>query len=139
VEAVFAATFRARERALNGDGPTLIEALTMRMHGHAAHDEMRYVPRELLEHWQARDPIVRQQARLVERGVDVDEIRARVAAELDAALAWALEQPMPEPTSATEGVFCEVEADFGWLARGASRRRARLPTGRGHRDPWGHI
>ena len=29
----------------------------MRMHGHAAHDDMRYVPPELLERWRARDPI----------------------------------------------------------------------------------
>jgi pyruvate dehydrogenase E1 component alpha subunit len=36
VEAMFDATRRARERALAGDGPTLIEAVTMRMHGHAA-------------------------------------------------------------------------------------------------------
>ena len=46
VEAVFEATRAARERALAGDGPTLIEAVTMRMHGHAAHDDMRYVPKE---------------------------------------------------------------------------------------------
>src|SRR3954469_5084023 len=39
-EAMFAATLRARERALAGDGPTLLEAVTMRMHGHAAHDDM---------------------------------------------------------------------------------------------------
>jgi TPP-dependent pyruvate/acetoin dehydrogenase alpha subunit len=111
VEAVFAATLRARERALDGGGPTLIEALTMRMHGHAAHDDMRYVPPDLLAHWRARDPILRQQARLEERGVDVDAIRARVAEELDAALAWALEQPTPDPASATEGVFCEADAE----------------------------
>jgi TPP-dependent pyruvate/acetoin dehydrogenase alpha subunit len=83
----------------------------MRMHGHAAHDDMRYVPPELLEHWRARDPIAREQARLVRRGVDVDALRAEVAAELDAALAWALEQPMPEPAGATEGVFCEADAE----------------------------
>ena len=35
---------QARERALAGEGPTLIEAVTMRMHGHAAHDDMKYVP-----------------------------------------------------------------------------------------------
>src|SRR5207302_11138323 len=44
VEAVFEAARAARERALQGGGPTLIEAVTMRMHGHAAHDDMKYVP-----------------------------------------------------------------------------------------------
>jgi pyruvate dehydrogenase E1 component alpha subunit len=120
VEAVFAATLTARERALEGGGPTLIEAQTMRMHGHAAHDDMRYVPPELLEHWRARDPIACQQARLVQRGIDVDAISAQVGEELDAALEWALEQPMPEPAGATEGVFCDTDAE---------------PLGDGH-APW---
>ena len=43
-EAMFEATLAARERAVAGGGPTLIEAVTMRMHGHAAHDDMKYVP-----------------------------------------------------------------------------------------------
>ena len=111
VEAVFAATLRARERALHGGGPTLIEALTMRMHGHAAHDDMRYVPAELLEHWRQRDPIAAQERRLAEIGEDVQAARARVAEKLDAALAWALEQPQTDPARAAEGVFCTGEAE----------------------------
>ena len=51
VEAVFAAAAEACDRARAGGGPTLIEAETMRMHGHGAHDDMSYVPPELLEHW----------------------------------------------------------------------------------------
>src|ERR1700737_103997 len=57
VEAVFDATRQARERALDGAGPTMIEAVTMRMHGHAAHDDMRYVPPELVEDWRGGDPL----------------------------------------------------------------------------------
>src|ERR1700728_1408305 len=85
-EAMFEATRAARERALAGEGPTLIEAVTMRMHGHAAHDDMKYVPREQVEEWRARDPIDRQVARLVSLGFDVDGLRAQVTHELDAAL-----------------------------------------------------
>ena len=59
VEAMFEAARAARERALAGDGPTLIEAVTMRMHGHAAHDDMKYVPKEQVEEWRKRDPIER--------------------------------------------------------------------------------
>ena len=60
VEAVFEATRQARERALAGEGPTLIAATTMRMHGHGAHDDARYVPAELLAEWEERDPLERQ-------------------------------------------------------------------------------
>src|SRR6185295_1052494 len=52
-EAMFEGVRKARERALAGEGPTLIEAVTMRMHGHAAHDDMKYVPKEQVEEWRA--------------------------------------------------------------------------------------
>jgi TPP-dependent pyruvate/acetoin dehydrogenase alpha subunit len=110
-EAMFEATRVARERALAGEGPTLIEALTMRMHGHAAHDDMKYVPKEQVDEWRTRDPIERQEARLREAGVDVDEVRQQVKAEIDEAVQEALAGPMPDPSSATEGVFCEGEAE----------------------------
>src|SRR5207237_4538606 len=106
VEAVFAATLRARERALHGGGPTLIEAVTMRMHGHAAHDDMRYVPAELLEKWRGRDPIDRQEQRLRALGVDVEALRAQIAAEIGAAAQEALAMDMPDGASARGGVFC---------------------------------
>jgi pyruvate dehydrogenase E1 component alpha subunit len=109
VEAVFEATRRARERALAGAGPTLIEAVTMRMHGHAAHDDMRYVPTALVEEWRERDPIDRQERRLVELGFDVAALRERVAAEIEQAAEDALASPMPDPASAREGVFCKGE------------------------------
>jgi TPP-dependent pyruvate/acetoin dehydrogenase alpha subunit len=111
VEAMFEATRRARERALAGAGPTLIEAITMRMHGHAAHDDMRYVPAELVEQWRERDPIDRQQRRVTELGVDVAALRAQVQSEIEQAAGEALALPMPDPASATSGVFCEGEPE----------------------------
>jgi TPP-dependent pyruvate/acetoin dehydrogenase alpha subunit len=82
-EAMFEATREARERALAGEGPTLIEAVTMRMHGHAAHDDMKYVPKAQLEEWRKKDPIDRQVARVRELGVDVDALRAEVRDAID--------------------------------------------------------
>jgi pyruvate dehydrogenase E1 component alpha subunit len=111
VEAMFEATRAARERALAGEGPTLIQAVTMRMHGHAAHDDMKYVPTELVEEWRRRDPIERQETRLVAAGVDVEALRASVASEIERAAEEALASPMPDPSTAVEGVFCEGEAE----------------------------
>src|SRR3954468_17041205 len=79
-EAMFEATRVARERALAGEGPTLVEAVTMRMHGHAAHDDMKYVPTEKVEEWRRKDPIDRQEARVQALGVDVAPLRAEVKA-----------------------------------------------------------
>ena len=56
VFAVHDAAVNAIARARAGDGPSLIEAVTMRMHGHAEHDPADYVPRELIELWAKRDP-----------------------------------------------------------------------------------
>jgi pyruvate dehydrogenase E1 component alpha subunit len=110
-EAMFQATHDARARALAGEGATLIEAVTMRMHGHAAHDDMKYVPKEQVEEWRKRDPIDRQEARLRELGVDVEAVRSEVQAEIDAATEQALAAPMPDPASAASGVFCSGEPE----------------------------
>src|ERR1700758_3543462 len=97
VEAMFEAARRARERALAGAGPTLVEAVTMRMHGHAAHDDMRCVPAELIAEWRERDPIDRQEKRVSELGVDVAGLRELVAAEIEQAATQALAMDMPDP------------------------------------------
>ena len=83
----------------------------MRMHGHAAHDDMRYVPPELVERWRERDPIDRQAARLRELGIDVEALRAEVTAEIERGAAEALELPMPDAAGALSGVFCEGEPE----------------------------
>jgi TPP-dependent pyruvate/acetoin dehydrogenase alpha subunit len=85
--------------------------VTMRMHGHAAHDDMKYVPTELVEEWRRRDPIDRQEERLRAAGVDVQSLRASITAEIDEAVQQALESPMPDPADATDGVFCTGEAE----------------------------
>ncbi len=110
-EAMFDATREARERAISGGGPTLLEAVTMRMHGHAAHDDMKYVPTELVEEWRQKDPIDRQGARLTELGVDVEALRAEVTAEIDAATEAALAGPMPDPATATDQLFHPRDAE----------------------------
>ena len=110
VEAMFEATRQARERALAGDGPTLIEAVTMRMHGHAAHDDMKYVPKAQIEEWKAKDPIDRQIRRVEALGVDVAALRDGVRAEIDAAVEAALAMPMPDPDTATDRVFADEPA-----------------------------
>ena len=110
VEATFEITRQARERAIAGEGPTLIEAVTMRMHGHAAHDDMKYVPAEQIEEWRRKDPIDRQVRRMEALGVDVAALRAEVKAEIEAAVAEALAMPMPDGETATERLFADAPA-----------------------------
>src|SRR4030095_12723410 len=67
--AVYDATFRAVERARAGEGPTLVGVDTMRMRGHAEHDDMRYVPQALLDEWAEKDGLVRYRRHLLDRGI----------------------------------------------------------------------
>ncbi|MQA92749.1 MAG: thiamine pyrophosphate-dependent dehydrogenase E1 component subunit alpha [Gemmatimonas sp.] len=111
VEAVFEATHDARLAALRGDGPTLIECRTMRMHGHGAHDDMSYVPTELVEEWSSRDPIDRYSKRLRrDLELDVDSLRTEISETVAEAAEAALAMPMPDPEEATSGVFCEDQS-----------------------------
>ena len=109
-EAMFEATRQARERALAGEGPTLLEAVTMRMHGHAAHDDMKYVPTEKVEEWRAKDPIDRQSRRLEALGVDTQPIRDEVKATIEAAVEEAMQSPMPDGNTVTDGLFADEPA-----------------------------
>jgi TPP-dependent pyruvate/acetoin dehydrogenase alpha subunit len=89
----------------------------MRMHGHGAHDDMRYVPPEMFEEWKQRDPIERYGERLVaEHGFKTDEIeslRAEVKAYVDESAQKALDSPMPDPATATDGVFADAPTPLG--------------------------
>lgn len=107
--AVYQAASEAVARARAGAGPTLIECKTMRMRGHAIHDNMAYVPPELLARWAQRDPIARMEALLRERGLLDDgalaALLAQIEAELDAAQAAAEASPFPDGATVTEGVY----------------------------------
>jgi pyruvate dehydrogenase E1 component alpha subunit len=109
-EAMFEATRQARERALAGEGPTLIEAVTMRMHGHAAHDDMKYVPKAQIDEWKAKDPIDRQVHRVAALGVDVDGLRAEAREAIERGVEEALAMPMPDPDTATARLFADEPA-----------------------------
>ena len=57
VLAVHREAWRAIDRAREGGGPTLLECQTLRMEGHAVHDDAFYVLKEPFEQWAAHDPI----------------------------------------------------------------------------------
>src|ERR1700757_2784653 len=59
VLAVYREAKRAIEKAREGGGPTLIECVTLRMEGHAVHDDAFYVPKVMFERWAESDPLER--------------------------------------------------------------------------------
>jgi TPP-dependent pyruvate/acetoin dehydrogenase alpha subunit len=109
---VFEATRAAVERARGGEGPTLIEAVSLRWRGHAGHDPAKYMPDEMLQEYMANhDPVRNFEEYLLSEGVvtkdEMDAIVQRVEAEFDEGYEFALASPFPEPGDATKGLWVE--------------------------------
>jgi TPP-dependent pyruvate/acetoin dehydrogenase alpha subunit len=123
--AVYDAAHAAVARARAGDGPSLIGVDTMRLRGHAEHDDMRYVPSALVEEWTARDGLARYRRELRERGVAAEgdlaaiDAESHELAEREADLADAM--PLPDPSTASRGVYAGEESP---------RRRVEIMRGR---------
>jgi len=113
VLAVYRESKAAIEKARNGGGPTLLELKTLRMEGHAVHDDAFYVPKELFEEWAKNDPVERFRAWLRENaeltGEEEEEISSRVKKLLNDALTQAEESPQPDPATLLEGVYATPE------------------------------
>jgi TPP-dependent pyruvate/acetoin dehydrogenase alpha subunit len=113
VLAVYREAKRAVEKARAGGGPTLIECLTLRMEGHAVHDDASYVPKEMFEEWAKRDPLERYRTWLRENAQFTDEeeeeIRGEVKKVLNDAVKRADESPMPHVDTLLDGVFATPE------------------------------
>lgn len=111
VLAVRNAVAAAIARARAGEGPSLVEGKTMRMRGHAEHDDAAYVPPALLEEWRARDPIDRFAAYLRDQGVLDDasakSIDDRIAEEIEEAVLSAESSPLPDAKNLLEGVYAK--------------------------------
>jgi pyruvate dehydrogenase E1 component alpha subunit/2-oxoisovalerate dehydrogenase E1 component alpha subunit len=107
--AVYDAAKRMVDRARAGEGPSLLGVDTMRMQGHAQHDDARYVPREMLDEWTSKDPLPRFRQMLMDKGAskekqldDIDRLAKELAArEAD----LAAEDPAPDPATVTRGVY----------------------------------
>lgn len=106
---VYKVTKDAFDRARNGGGPTLIEAKTMRMRGHAGHDPAEYVPSKLLDEWSKKDPIVRFEKILFKEKILTDDkkrkVEQQIKDEIEEALKYAEESPFPEGHEVLEGVY----------------------------------
>jgi pyruvate dehydrogenase E1 component alpha subunit len=111
---VRAAVLEAADRARQGKGPTLIEAMTYRYRGHSRSDPRVYRTREEEAHWRERDPILLFKADLVREGILTGESFAALQGEVDKAIAAAEkfaveESPYPAPSEVTDDVY------VGWV------------------------
>lgn len=128
VLAVREVALEAIARARRGEGPTLIEAETYRFRGHSLADPDELRSKEEKAHYQARDPIPRMRAFMVDNGLateaDIKEIEKQVMEEVEDSVKFAEESPKPEKGQLLENVFVDPKG-FGLAADG--RYRYELP------------
>jgi TPP-dependent pyruvate/acetoin dehydrogenase alpha subunit len=100
---------KAVDRARAGEGPTLIETITMRMHGHSASDDASYVPKGMIEEWKRKDPIERFEKILTSDRVlnetNKRQMEEKITSAIGEAVEAALESPYPPGEEAGEGVY----------------------------------
>ena len=103
-------TLAAVERARNGKGPSLIENKTYRLRGHFEGDPQAYRSEAEITAWKNKnDPVKRFADYLNRSKILTPELKKKVwdevAAELEAAVAFADESPLPDPAEATQDLF----------------------------------
>ncbi|HEV2349709.1 MAG TPA: thiamine pyrophosphate-dependent dehydrogenase E1 component subunit alpha [Terriglobia bacterium] len=106
---VYEATRAAAERARGGNGPVLVEAKTMRMKGHAEHDDARYVPKEEIEKWRKKDPIARFEKYLLAKKLmtakEKTTLEERMEELIREDVEFAEASPLPPPEDAARAVW----------------------------------
>jgi acetoin:2,6-dichlorophenolindophenol oxidoreductase subunit alpha len=114
VEAMYAVASEAVKRAREGGGPTLIEAMTYRFHGHVMGDADGYMDKREKEAAIAADPVPRYRTTLLNTGIATEEWLAgterAIEKDIDEAVEFAFASPYPELTELTRDVFHEETA-----------------------------
>ncbi len=113
VLAVYAAAEGAVGRARSGGGPSLVECLTYRYHGHHQGDEtLRYRLAEEELRARERDCLMLLRTRLTSDGgiaaEELDALDAQNRARLDEAIAFAEASPVPGPEELLANVYVEA-------------------------------
>jgi 2-oxoisovalerate dehydrogenase E1 component len=126
-DAIAAAFGWAAERARAGGGPALVELVSMRMCGHAHHDDMLYLGRDpqpsweyapltppgyadaaLYAWWSARDPIPAYAAKLTRAGLigegDLERMKQEAEAQVEAEARAVIDGPWPDPSAVASSV-----------------------------------
>jgi len=112
-EAVHGAVIEAAARARAGGGPTLIEAVTYRLHGHVFGDPMTYVPPDELEAAWRDEPVGRFRSRLMDAGLLTEDAARAVEEESASLVAATLEEVLALPEPGADELLTDVVSTSG--------------------------
>jgi acetoin:2,6-dichlorophenolindophenol oxidoreductase subunit alpha len=107
--AMWHASREAVERARAGEGPTLLEAVTFRFHGHYFGDPAAYIPKAELQAAVERDPMPVLRAAVIASGAateaDLDALTQDITAQIDDALKFAADSPLPDVAEINRDIY----------------------------------
>jgi pyruvate dehydrogenase E1 component alpha subunit len=107
--AMYSAAKSAVERARRGEGPTLIEAMTFRFHGHNIGDDDSYMSPGEKRAWMDKDPMPVYRSWLISNGHSTEEqltsIEKDIDSQIDAAVEFAMASPLPDPIELRRDVY----------------------------------
>ena len=109
VLAVHEATTEALRRVRSKNGPVFLEAITYRFRGHSASDPSQYRESSEVDEWRSKDPIEQLKNLSSQAGLltdeELQEIESKVDAEIEEAVQFAEDSPVPEPSSLHDDVY----------------------------------
>jgi 2-oxoisovalerate dehydrogenase E1 component len=129
---VYQAISQLAEELREKPEPVLVECKTFRMRGHEEASGVKYVPKELLETWAQKDPVVNYENFLLSEGILTKEkseaIRKELKDRINAAWKETEAQPEPQPDEAAElaDVYAPSENKAVAPASGAGKKELRF-------------
>lgn len=110
---VYQATQKALDHVRQGNGPYFLEIKTYRFEGHSMGDPLRYRTKEETEKWREDDPIGILERHILKEKIagkeKLEEIDQAVDEELEAAVRFAEESPLPEPEELFTNIYVAEE------------------------------
>jgi pyruvate dehydrogenase E1 component alpha subunit len=109
---VYEATKKAIEAIREEKGPQYLEMLTYRYEGHSMGDPLRYRTKEEVQKWREDDPIGILERHLIEEEIsgrdELEKIDERVEQEIEEAVQFAEESPLPPPEALFTDIYVEA-------------------------------
>jgi len=109
---VYKATAEALQKIRDGEGPQFLEMLTYRYEGHSMGDPLRYRTKDEVEKWREDDPIGILERHLLQESLatkdELEEIDNAVEQEVQEAVEFAEESPLPQPEALFEDIYVEA-------------------------------
>lgn len=115
IELVYNTISKYSEIIRKNPQPILIEAETFRIRGHEEASGIKYVPKELIEKWEKKDPIKQFESKILKEKIytssEIDSIQISINNEIDQAIDAALSAKFPRSSKSEElkDIFSEYQ------------------------------